>query len=78
MKTLPVLLISLIVATWVGAIAILSVQNFTPVALNLLMFQSIEIPVGLVLAFGVGVGMVGMTIVQLLITSSFQQPDGED
>lgn len=78
MKTLPILLISLVVATWVGAIAVLSVQNFTPVALNLLTFRSIEIPLGLVLAFSVGVGMVGMAIVQLLITSPFRQPDKED
>ncbi len=78
MKTLPILLISLIVATWVGAIAILSVQNFTPVALNLLAFRSIEIPVGLVLAFSVGIGMVGMAIAQLLITSPFQQPNEDD
>lgn len=78
MKTLPILLISLIVATWVGAIAILSVQNFTPVALNFLAFRSIEIPVGLVLAFSVGIGMVGMAIAQLLITSPFQQPNEDD
>lgn len=78
MKTLPILLISLVVATWVGAIAILSVQNFTPVTLNLLAFQSVEIPVGLVLAFSVGIGMVGMAIAQLLINPSFQQPYEED
>ena len=78
MKTLPILLISLIVATWVGAIAILSVQNFAPVALNFLAFRSIEIPVGLVLAFSVGIGMVGMAIAQLLITSPFQQPNEDD
>ncbi len=78
MKTLPILLISLVMATWVGAIAILSVQNFTPVTLNLLAFQSVEIPVGLVLAFSVGIGMVGMAIAQLLITTSFQPPYEED
>jgi len=78
MKTLPILLISLIIATWVGAIAILSVQNFTPVVLNLLAFQSVEIPVGLVLAFSVGIGMIGMAIAQLLIASPFQQPNEDD
>lgn len=78
MKTLPILLISLIVALWIGAIAILSVQNFTPVSLNLLAFQSIEIPVGLVLAFSVGIGGVGMAIAQLLLTSSSQRPSEDD
>lgn len=78
MKTLPILLISLIAATWIGAIAVLSVQNFTPVALNLLAFQSVEIPVGLVLAFSVGIGMIGMAIVQLLLTSSPQRPYEDD
>ncbi|PZV11245.1 MAG: DUF1049 domain-containing protein [Leptolyngbya sp.] len=78
MKTLPIILISLIVAIWVSAIAVLSVQNFTPVALNLLAFQSIEIPLGLVLAFSVGIGMVGMAIAQLLLTSYFQRPYEDD
>lgn len=78
MKTLPILLISLIAAMWVGAIAILSVQNFTPVTLSLLAFQSVEIPLGLVLAFSVGVGMVGMAIIQLVLASSLQRPYEED
>ncbi|MEX0270949.1 lipopolysaccharide assembly protein LapA domain-containing protein [Leptolyngbyaceae cyanobacterium UHCC 1019] len=78
MKMLPIVLISLIAATWVGAIAILSVQNFTPVKLSLLAFQSVEIPLGLVLAFSVGIGMVGMAIVQLMLTSSLQRPYEED
>lgn len=78
MKTLPILLISLIAATWIGAIAVLSVQNFTPIALNLLAFQSVEIPLGLVLAFSVGIGMIGMAIVQLLLTSSPQRPYEDD
>ncbi|MBM0740538.1 DUF1049 domain-containing protein [Phormidium sp. CLA17] len=77
MKTLPILLIALIVAMWIGAIAILSVQNFTSVPLNLLTFRSIEIPLGLVLAFSVGIGVVGMAIVQLLLTSS-QSPSKDD
>ena len=78
MKMLPILLISLIAAMGVGAIAILSVQNFTPVTLSLFAFQSVEIPLGLVLAFSVGIGLVGMAIVQLMLTSSFQRPSEED
>ncbi len=67
MKALAVLLTSLIVAGWIGAIAILSVQNFTPVSLKFLQFQSFQIPAGLVLALSVGVGVVGAAIVPPLL-----------
>ncbi|WP_414574691.1 DUF1049 domain-containing protein [Anabaena sp. CCY 9402-a] len=66
MKSFANLLISLIVAIWVIAIAILSVQNFEPVSLKFLTFQSIKIPVGIVLAFSAGVGLVGVAILQPL------------
>jgi uncharacterized integral membrane protein len=69
MKALINLLLSLILAAWIGAIAILSVQNFTPVSLKFLAFQSFEIPVGLVLAFSVGLGLMGTAIVQPLLRS---------
>ncbi|CEJ44680.1 LapA family protein [Umezakia ovalisporum] len=74
MKTLIPILISLIVAIWLAAIAIISVQNATPVSLKFLTFQSIQIPVGLVLAFSVGVGLIGMAILQPLwdIAGSWQ------
>ncbi|AFY46735.1 Protein of unknown function (DUF1049) [Nostoc sp. PCC 7524] len=66
MKSFANLLISLIVAIWVVAIAILSVQNFEPVSLKFLTFQSIKIPVGIVLAFSAGVGLIGVAILQPL------------
>lgn len=66
MKTLANLLISIIVAFWVMAIALLSVQNAAPVSLKFLTFQSIQIPVGLLLAFSAGVGIVGMALLQPL------------
>ncbi|NET59539.1 MAG: LapA family protein [Symploca sp. SIO2E6] len=59
MKTLANLLSSLIVAGWIGAIALLSIQNIKPVSLRFLYWESIEIPVGLVLAFSVGFGLIG-------------------
>jgi uncharacterized integral membrane protein len=52
------------VAFWVVAIAILSVQNAEPVSLRFLTFRSIQIPVGLVLAFSAGVGIIGMALLQ--------------
>jgi len=66
MKTLANLLTSIVVAFWVVAIAILSVQNVTPVTLKFLRLESIQIPVGLVLAFSAGVGIIGMALLQPL------------
>lgn len=60
------LLAALIVATWVVAIAIISVQNFASVSLRFLFFQSIEMPFGVVLAFSVALGVIGTAIAQLL------------
>ncbi len=62
MKTFANLLSSLIVAGWIGAIALLSIQNIKPVSLRFLYFESIEIPVGIVLAFSVGLGVIGGAI----------------
>ena len=56
------LLISLIMAGWVSAIALVSVQNATPVSLRFLTFQSVQLPMGLVLAFSAAIGMVGMAM----------------
>ncbi|MCV3215416.1 lipopolysaccharide assembly protein LapA domain-containing protein [Plectonema radiosum NIES-515] len=66
MKTLGNLLISLVVAIWVVAIAIISVQNATPVSLKFFTFQSIQIPIGLILAFSAGVGIIGIALLQPL------------
>jgi len=66
MKTLANLVISIVLAFWVVAIAILSVQNAAPVTLKFLTYQSIQIPVGLVLAFSAGVGIIGMALLQPL------------
>jgi uncharacterized integral membrane protein len=66
MKTFVNLFISIVIAGWVVAIAILSVQNATPVSLKFLSFQSIQIPVGLVLAFSAALGLVGVAILQPL------------
>ncbi len=66
MKTFANLFVSLIVAFWIVVIAILSVQNAQPVSLRFLSFESIQIPVGLVLAFSASFGIVGMSLLQPL------------
>ncbi len=66
MRTIANLLTSIVLATWIGAIAILSIQNITPVALQFLGYQTIEMPIGIVLAFSVGVGAIGGAIAPVL------------
>jgi uncharacterized integral membrane protein len=55
-------LTSVIIAVWVCAIALISVQNARAVTIRFLFLQSVEIPLGLVLAFCVAIGMVGVAI----------------
>lgn len=64
MKHFAFVLTCLIFAIWIGAIALISVQNYTPVSLRFFTAESFQMPVGLVLAFSVGLGLVGTAIVQ--------------
>lgn len=66
MKTISNLLISLILATWVAAIAIVSVQNYLPVSLKFFIWQSIQLPFGVVLAFSAALGIIAGAIVPFL------------
>ena len=66
MKNFVSFSILLIIAIWVVAIALISVQNATPVSLRFLGFQSIQIPLGLMLAFSVAVGLLGTAVLQPL------------
>lgn len=66
MKTIANLLTSTILACWVVAIAILSVQNATSVSLRFLTFESVQLPVGLLLAFSAGLGIIGIALTQPL------------
>lgn len=73
------LLTSLILAFWVCTIALIAAQNGTRVSLQFLGLQSIQMPLGIVLALGTAAGMVGMAVVLPLfqLGSSFRQ-DRED
>lgn len=62
MKTIANFLTSLILAGWLTAIAILSIQNITPVSLKFLNFETIQLPMGIVLAFSVGAGAIAGAI----------------
>lgn len=58
MKNFPALIISVILVIWITVIAIISVQNATLVSLKFMGFESVQIPVGVVLALSVNVGII--------------------
>ena len=58
MKSIVNLIACLILAVWAIAIALFSVQNATPVSLRMLGFESIQMPVGVVLVFSGGIGVM--------------------
>ena len=45
------LLITIVPAVWIALIAIISVQNATPVSVKFITFRSIEIPLGVAIGF---------------------------
>jgi uncharacterized integral membrane protein len=75
MKTIVNLSISLILAIWLVAIAIIAIQNATPVALKFLFWRSIQIPLGLVMAFSVAIGLVVLAVIQSVWTLRMFQGD---
>ncbi len=74
MRSIANLLTSTVLACWVVAIAVISVQNAQPVSIKFLTFESIKIPVGLVLAFCAGVGIIGMALIQPLLEIDSSAP----
>ena len=68
MKSFARLLNSLILAITVVAIAIFSIQNIQDVSLKFLTFESITLPIGVLLAFFVGVGMILGWLIPLLFS----------
>lgn len=61
------LVLALVPAVWVIAIAIIAVQNATPVSIRLVTLQSVEIPFGVLLAFCAAAGMVASVLVLLVL-----------
>ncbi|GAB4542783.1 MAG: hypothetical protein Tsb0014_35870 [Pleurocapsa sp.] len=66
MKIVANLFVSLLMTVWVGAIAIFSIQNIQDVSLQFLMFHSIKLPLGVLLSFCAGAGMVLGALLPLL------------
>lgn len=66
MKSLASFLTSSVVAVWIVAISLLSMQNADPIRLKFLRYQTIQLPVGFVLAVSAGVGVVATSLMQPL------------
>jgi len=66
MQIIVNLLLSLILAIWLVAIAIIAVQNATPVSLQFLFWRSIQIPMGVLMAFSAAIGLLTLAILQPL------------
>ncbi|NJM65801.1 MAG: DUF1049 domain-containing protein [Acaryochloris sp. RU_4_1] len=56
------LLVSLLFSLGIAIAAILSVQNATAVSLQLFGWQSVPMPLGILLAFALGVGLLTVAI----------------
>lgn len=59
MPNAPAIVTSFILAFWMSAIAILAIQNATPITLRFLFLESVQLPIGLILAFSVSLGLLG-------------------
>ena len=58
LRRISQLAIAMVLAVGLIALALLTIQNVTPVSLSFLTFQSIQMPVGLLLVFSVAGGLV--------------------
>jgi uncharacterized integral membrane protein len=71
MRQLLLILIAVLVGLWISAIAIFAVQNATLVSLQFLTARSIQLPLGVVLAFAGAIGLiVGMLVQTALLSGS--------
>jgi len=58
MKRFAIVTAFFIIAVIIAFVAILSIQNYTLIALKFLWFRSIEIPLGILMAFSLAVGLL--------------------
>jgi uncharacterized integral membrane protein len=67
MKTIANIIASGIIASWIAFFAVFSIQNITAVSLQFLSLKSINIPIGVLLAFLFGIGTVIGSILPLFL-----------
>jgi putative membrane protein len=70
MKSFTSLLSSLILGMLLVAIAIFSIQNIQDVSLQFLTFESITVPVGVLLALCSGIGIILGALIPILFDRS--------
>ncbi len=79
MKSLANLSAIMLVACWMVAIALISVQNAQPTSIAFFGQQSIAMPFGLLLTCTAVLGMVGISLLQpLLLPSRRDRPQEDD
>jgi lipopolysaccharide assembly protein A len=72
MKIIFNIIVSGIIASWIAFFAVFSIQNIGNISLQFLMLRSINIPVGVVLAFVFGIGTVVGSILPIFLPKSKQ------
>ena len=77
-KLISPILCSIVLALWVSGIAIFSVQNSTPISLKFMAFQSIQIPIGVILAFSVSIGVIISSILLPPLLSFGQKKERQE
>ncbi|ACK73450.1 conserved hypothetical protein [Gloeothece citriformis PCC 7424] len=70
MDTLTNLIASILIAAWMITLAVFSIQNITPVSLKLFMFETFQLPLGVLLAFCAAGGVVLGALLPLLFARS--------
>ncbi len=77
-KFISPIISSIILALWISGIAILSVQNATPISLKFISLQSIPIPVGVILSFSVSIGVIISSILLPPLLGLGQMKNNQD
>ncbi|MGK7895528.1 MAG: LapA family protein [Xenococcus sp. (in: cyanobacteria)] len=66
MKVFANFISSLVLAFWLSAISIFSIQNIEPVSIKFFVWQSIQIRVGVLLTICAGIGIILGSLLPLL------------
>lgn len=73
MKTSRQLIISLIIGFWLTLTAVFSIQNIEKISLKFLVWESISLPIGVLLSMVTACGFILGAIVPFLFTNNNQQ-----
>lgn len=74
MNTITNFLASSIVGGWIMTMAVFAIQNIQPVSLKFLQFESIKVPIGVLLAFSLAVGFFIAALIPAFFRKSKKPP----